>query len=417
MKKILLLFLLVMPAKYLLAQTDTTIYQVQGLSLDSNTVGKPSLTIMIGLNFSQGKISGDYFANGYRPKLHVDYKGKIPKCPLTVSMGVRNNSLSLKLQNLTEETVQRIMNGDNQLSIVFDEDVFFKYRPDPQGHPNAYLYGRVLKDSLNKAMSTQINFPADAQTHFLTAVNTMYYYKNEMDFGVQPGSDTSSLALVLNFNYQNLYNTSSLFSCNGNTKGHTLVYYSISTRLSTDRKDSLNHIDIYPLVIQGSNYAGQSIFKEWALKVGHESSEDFSYRRVVVDGSVSMILPNLVDLASASSTRLRLKPVIDLGIKGYYNYSTNIAAYSSGQAYLNAYYYIPVYDHYAFILNDKTFYDFSEQANPQHQFASNYSLAIGTELPKTGFEVMLKYQDGRSEFNQKQTQAVVIGLLMNMLSK
>jgi len=401
-----------------LAKQDTVAYTVSSLGLDTNTVNRPSLTLVLNTSFTTGEITGDYYNNGYKPKLHVDYKGKVPKCPLELVVGVRKTKLTIKFTNLTQETIVRFGGKDNALAIVFDEDLFFKYRTDPNGKPKDYTYGRISKDTLNKVLKEQLSFPADAQTRFLTAVNTMYYYKNSADFGVEPSKDSSSFALVLNFNYQNLYSAGSLLNCGANSgsSGHTLVYYSVSTRLSTNPKDSLNFINIYPLVIQGSNYGGKGIIKEWALKAGHESSEDFSYRRVAVDGSISMILPNLVNLTSAASTRLRLKPVIDLGLKGYDNYSKGVTSFISGQAYLNAYYYIPVYDHYAIIINDKTFYDFSAQTNPKKELASNYSVAIGTEIPKSGFKVMFKYQDGKSEFNKKETQAVVLGLIMNLFN-
>ena len=399
-------------------KTDTVAYTVNSVSLDTNTVIRPSLTLVLNTSFTTGEITGDYYNAGYKPKLHVDYKGKVPKCPLELVVGVRRTKLTIKFTNLTAETIERFGGKDNALAVVFDQDLFFKYRSDPTGKPRDYTYGRINKDTLNKVLKEQLSFPADAQTRFLTAVNTMYYYKNSADFGIQPSKDSSAFALVLNFNYQNLYSAGSLLNCgtNSGSGSHTLVYYGISTRLSSNTKDSLNFINIYPLVIQGGNY-GKGIVKEWALKAGHESSEDFTYRRVTLDGSISMIIPNLVNFTSAASTRLRLKPVIDLGIKGYDNYSKGISSFLSGQAYLNAYYYIPVYDHYAIIFNDKTFYDFSVQTNPKRELASNYSVAIGTEIPKSGFKVMFKYQDGKSEFNRKQTQAVVIGLIMNLFNE
>jgi len=417
-KQLFMLLLAALPmALFAQTKTDTVAYTVNSVSLDTNTVARPSLSLVLNTSFTTGEISGDYYNAGYKPKLHVDYKGKVPKCPLELVVGVRRSKLTIKFTNLTTETIERFGGKDNDLAIVFDDDLLFKYRLDPTGKPGDYTYGRINKDTLNQLLKEQLSFPADAQTRFLTAVNTMYYYKNSADFGIQPSKDSSSFALVFNFNYQNLYSAGSLLNCGANSggSGHTLVYYSISTRLSSNTGDSLNFINIYPLVIQGSNYS-KGFVKEWALKAGHESSEDFTYRRVTLDGSISMILPNLVNLTSAASTRLRLKPVIDLGIKGYNNYSRGISSFLSGQAYLNAYYYIPVYDHYAVIINDKTFYDFSAQTNPKKELASNYSVAIGTEIPKSSFRVMFKYQDGKSEFNKKETQAVVIGLIMNLFT-
>src|SRR5665213_820347 len=418
--RLIVVMLAILPAPAIYAQNtqDTVGYTLKSLTVDTNTVKKPSLTLVLNTNFTKGEITGDYFDEGHKPKLHVDYKGKIPKCPLELVVGVRQTKLTIKFTNLTQETIVRMASNDNALAIVFDEDLLFKYRADPKGEPKFYTYGRISKDTLNKVLKDQFSFPADAQTRFLTSVNTMYYYKNSADFGLQPSKDSSSVAVVLHFDYQNLYNAGSLLNCGAGSgsSGHTLVYYGISTRLSTNRKDSLNFIDVYPLIIQGSNYS-KGLIKEWAFKAGHESSEDFSYRRVTLDGSLSMIIPNLVNLTSAASSRLRLKPVIDLGIQGYDDYSEGSNSFLSGQAYLKAYYYIPVYDHYAIIINDKTYYDFSVKTNPKKQLASNYTVAIGTEIPKSGLKMMFKYEDGHSEFNRKQTQAVVIGVIMNLFNE
>lgn len=400
---------------------DTVVHTVKGLSIDTNTVLNPSLSILIKTSLTKGVITGDYYGSTYLPALHIDYQGKKPKCDLSYNIGKKGNNIVIKLTNLTEETITRIGGKDKNLKIIFDKDLMFKYQIDTSARDKAgkrvYTYGRINKDSLNNALSDQLSFTAADQKNFLSSVNTMYYYKNSADFGVQPSKDSSSFALTLSFNYQNLYSSNSLLKCNNgsNKHGNTLIYYNIATRLSSNFKDSLNFINIYPLVIQGSNYKS-SLIKEWAFKAGHESSQDFTFRRVALDASLSAIISNLIDLASDNSARLRLKPIIGLGIKGYHDYSKANTAFTSGQAYVTGYYYIPVYDHYAIIINDKTFYDFSLKNNPKKLLASNYSIAIGTELPKTDFKVMLKYQNGKSEFNQKETQAVVIGMIMNLFT-
>jgi hypothetical protein len=420
LKSLLLACALLIGRLYAQTAAPDEVFHLSAVKLVPNTIGAATLSVDLKIGLSNGTISPDYYipaAN--RPKFHIAYNGKQPACAVTGKPAVTKNSIQVILSNLSQESVERIAAKDNKITVQFDEDLVFQYR-DNSLNPAPLKTGRVSKTEINQKLAADLSFPEDEKTSFITALNNFYYYQNNIDFGVQPAKDPAPLSYTLNFNFQNVYSSASLLQCpdSGQTKkpGHSLLYYGISSRLSTYAKDSLNFINIYPLILRGSNYTGK-LPTEWQLKAGHESSQDFSNRRFVLDAALSAIMPNLVNLTSGNSTRLRLKPVIDLGIKGYYDYSRNRSAFTSGQAYLNLYYYIPVYDHYAIILNDKTFYDFSVKNNPKKQFASNYSVAVGTEIPKTGFKVMFKYQDGKSEFNQKTTQTVVIGLIMNMFNE
>lgn len=421
MRRLLYSCLLCLAAVAARAQDEVKTAGISAVKISQKTYGQPKLSIDLKFDLKGAVIDNDYYLDpNNRPRVQVDYSGKSPKCALVTELAVTDSSFQVILSNLSEETVERIAAKDNKISITFTTDLRFRYQ-DLSVTPHGYKLAVVSQAEVNKKIKADLSFPADQQTKFITALNNFYYYKNNVDFGVQPAKDQVPTSYTLNFDFQNLYNTASLLKCNstaetGKQLNRTLVYYGITSRLSTNAKDSLNFIDIYPLILRGSNYKAK-VPTEWNIKAGHESSQDFSRRRVAVDASLSAIIPNLVDLTSASSERLRLKPVLDLGIKGYHNYSSGASAYNSGQAYLGIYYYIPVYDHYAIIINDKTFYDFSKQNNPKQLLASNYSVAVGTEIPKTGFKVMFKYQDGKSEFNQKETQTVVIGLIMNMFNE
>jgi hypothetical protein len=423
MKKTSLYILLVLLCCYAVtvnAQNSNNNFGLTKVSISPNTVNGATLSVDLQIDISKAKISAEYWipvAN--RPKFHLTYNGKEPKCPLKTNFAVTDSSVQVIIGNLSQETVDRIADKDNKISIQFDSDLVFKYI-DSSVTPAVSKMGKVTMDVINNMISQNLSFPADQKTKFLTALNNLYYYKNSIDFGVQPGKDSSSVSYTLNFNFENIYSANSVLKCT--TEGSraakgatTLVYYGISGRLSTNSKDSLNFLNIYPLIVHSSDFKGKIPY-EWNLKLGHESNETFTNRRVAADASISLIIPNLVNLTSPSFARLRLKPVIDLGLKGYYDYSKGGNNFASGQAYFNAYYYIPVYDNYTIILNDKTFYDFSKQKNPGRKLAGNYSIAIGTELPKTGFKVMLKYENGKTDINYKQTQAVVIGLLMNLFN-
>lgn len=400
-----------------LAQNQILPFRLEKLELKKNVIGTPGLTLVLNIALDNVTLNTSYYINpANRPDFHIAYGGKIPDCPLTARFAVTDSSVRIVLNNLTQETLDRIDAKDNKISVVFDSDIRFEYT-DNSAPGIAKKTGMITKEEANKKLDKELSFPADEKTKFLTALNNMYYYKNSVDFGVQPGQDSASVAYTLSLSFQNVYNKPSLLTCGAGTQksNRTLVYYGVSGRLSNNFKDSLNFINAYPLIIQHHNYEAK-LPNEWNVKVGHESNQSFTNRRIAADASLSAIIPNLIDLTSSSSARLRLKPVLTLGLKGYYDYSKNVDAFTSGQAYIGIYYYLPVYDHYAIILNDKTFYDFSSERNPEKQVLSNYSVAVGTEIPGTSFKVMFKYENGRSDINYKQSEAVVIGLIMNLFN-
>jgi len=415
-------------------------FKLTKVSIVPNTIGNASLSVDFVISLDGNSMDPDYFIDAaHRPKFHITYAGNAPKtCDLHADFAVTAQGVKIKITNFNTETVNRFLNKDNKISLMFDDDLTFGYFGSLPGGAigKTEQIGLITKEDLNTKIDSNLSYPADEKSKFLTALNNFYYYQNTFDFGVQPSSDSSSTSYTLNFAFQNKYNGSSFLKCP--TTGDAskakpssfAIYYGVSGRLSTNFKDSLNFIDIYPLIMHGDNYTVIDTAKkdsakdkpnklpyEWNVKLGNESNQTFTTKRIALDASLSTIIPNLVNLTSETSQRLRLKPEIDGGIKGYYDYSNSASTFYSGQAYINAYYYIPVYDSYAIIINDKTFYDFSQQKNPHHLISSNYTVEIGTDVPKTGFKVMLKYENGKTDINYKQSQAVVVGLLMNVFNE
>jgi hypothetical protein len=178
----------------------------------------------------------------------------------------------------------------------------------------------------------------------------------------------------------------------------------------------LNHIYFYPVNLQFSDYTAKLPW-EANIKFGNESNETFLNKRVAIDASSTFIIPNLVNLTTSSSNRLRLKPIITAGLKAYYDYSSKAAGFFSWQVYLNFHYYLPVFNNYAIIIDENPFYDFSEESNPKHRVANSYSIILGAEIPGTGFKAMLKYVNGKSDMNYKQGEIIGIGLLADLFQE
>jgi hypothetical protein len=347
-----------------------------------------------------------------KPAVRIVAKGGPLKCSPIIKPAMGRRKIVIVVGNLTMEAVKRFAEKDNGVGLRFDDDLRFNFGPD-KDHMRP---GMVSKDVINEVMEQQLSYPAKDKEVFVTELNNFYYYKNKLDFGVQPGEDSAKTSYTLNFDFQNIYKRSALLKCDSSSgQGGMKIYYGLSARLSTDSKDTLNYLNIYPLIFHSGNYRGWLPF-DLDVKIGHESNQEFSNRRAIANLTFTTLVPNIIDLTSSASKRLKLKPVVGLGLKGYYDYSKNINAFWSGQAFFSAYYYIPVYDRYAIIISDKTFYDFSNERNPQKKVMSNYSVAIGTEIPRTTFKVMVKFENGRSDINYKEGKAIVLGLIMNLFA-
>ena len=62
---------------------------------------------------------------------------------------------------------------------------------------------------------------------------------------------------------------------------------------------------------------------------------------------------------------------------------------------MNGYYHIPISKSYSLIISGKAFYDFSKERNPDKKILGNYSIVFGVEIPKSPFQAIFKYIDGK----------------------
>ncbi|MFD2600775.1 hypothetical protein [Flavobacterium suzhouense] len=401
-----------------LAQTD--IVTPTKIALIKNTVGEASMSIDIQLDINKNEsIDFDHWINHPedKPKVSLQYGDQKSDCPLRVRPEASaKNSIGFIVSGFTESTLERFLNRDhdNQIKLLVENDVRVNLLHMPDTMATSHLL--VIKaDVLNKMINDQLTITADDRSGFLTSLNNFYYYQNKVDFGVQPSQDTVKTSYILTMKLQNAYNRKNFLKCDDSQKG-TPIYWSLDTRLSTEFKDSLNYIKFYPVNLMWENYSKKIPF-QLSIKAGHESSQDFISKRAALDASITLITPNAINLTTAQSNRLRLKPVITAGIKGYYDYSNNVEAFTSGQPHVDGYYYVPVFNNYAIIFEGTAFYDMSTVRNPDNKIQGNYSVTLGAEIPKTGFKAMFKYVDGKSDINFKDGSVIAIGLLMDFFQE
>jgi hypothetical protein len=393
---------------------------IKGMSAIPNAIGVFSLSIDIELDINSDEILDDEHLLAIKDsiKFHLLYSGKAnpnKEC-LKVNLFVSKTSVGFRITGFNNASINQFLAKDNQISIEVDKDIPVQLLKSDSG--TVSRTGVIKKDDINKMITENLSITDDERTSYVTYLNNFFYFQNKLDFGIEPSMDSSSTSYFLAFQMQNRYDTRKFFKCDAaeQPKNPPHFFWNLNGRVSTDFSDSLNYINFYPINVQFNSYSKHPY--ELNFKVGNEANQTFSNKRVVVDGSYSFMLPNFVpNLTTASSNRLRFKPVVIAGIKGYHDYSNNTEHFSSGQAYVTLHYYIPVANNYAIIIDENPFFDFSKKTNPNQRLANQYSIIVGAEIPSTGFKAMFKYVNGKSDINLKQGEIIGIGLLMDFFQE
>ena len=401
------------------AQSDTSILKLTNVYLVENTVNGFSLKLEFKTGLDSLQIDDEYMLlnDASKPKFHITYQGVASKgsC-IEAHTTIGHSDFGVKVEKFTDKQIRLFLAKDVQIGVQCDKDFMVRYHLANAKKPETgYHYFIVRADNLNALITNSLTISDSDRSSYVTAINNYYYFENKVDVGVAPSTPGAATSYVLSATIRNKYIPSKMMSCNagdGVSTSKPQLFWSLATRLSTNQADSLNYISFSPinLVWYSRNFA-----RQLNIKLSNESDETFTNKRAALDGSFQTIIPNFVNFTTPQDDRLRLKPIVNIGAKGYYDYSNGIDAFASGQGYAKLYYYIPVYNHYSFIINGTAFYDLSTQRNPGHRLSTNYSVTVASELPVTGFKAILKYENGKSDYDSKTGSTVIIGLMMDFL--
>lgn len=410
MKPLFIYIILCFIPTYMLAQTKEI--KPISIKLYTNSIDNNSISLDFELEMGEDSIDFDYWIKNplEKPKVTLQYADQKSQCKLDVKPELSSNTLGFKITGFSQKTLDRFLNKDrdNQIKLVIEKDIKIKLIAEDTSESQFWV---IPADIINKMITEELVFTEVERTDFLTSLNNFYYYENKVDFGVNPGKDSIKTDYVLSVKLQNAYNKKNILKCNNSNMINPL-FWSIDARLSTNFSDSLNYIKFYPINFLIENFR-EKIPYQFNIKLGHESNQSFVNKRVAIDAAINIITPNVLNLTTAQSNRLRLKPVFTAGLKGYYDYSNNINSFLSGLVHIDGYYYIPIFNNYAIIFEGTSFYDFSKERNPKNKIQGNYSITLGAEIPKTGFKAMFKYTDGKTDINFKQGSIISIGLLID----
>jgi hypothetical protein len=234
----------------------------------------------------------------------------------------------------------------------------------------------------------------------------IFIVNNNLNVGAIPSDESSSnkTEYYAEFKYRNKYSF---------IKKADISFF-VEGLLSTNASDSLNYLSVYPVnynFIKGKN--------ELVWQIGIEGNQTFSNYRVTGNFYWNGLLPNFVNL-TFNEDRLRLKPIVKVGLKFYQEIENNrLQGFDdnefSNQAFVNLYYYIPIMKSYSLILSGSCFYDFNKSANPDSEIMYNYSATLGIEIPKTEFKTIFKYSYGENGISYKKNNTLMIGFLLDIV--
>ena len=229
---------------------------------------------------------------------------------------------------------------------------------------------------------------------------------NNIDFGFLPGdkSNSGTTEYYIGFDHRTKYKFLK----------ESPLFFQASGLVSTNFRDSLNHLRIYPL-----SYSLMNKRNEIACQAGIEGNQVFSAYRFTGDIHWQGVISNLIDLTYGIN-RLRLKPVIQSGLKIYQEVENNRPVGNntnvfSGIAYAQAYYYIPVLRLYSLVIDGNVFYDFNRHANPDKELKFLYTVTMGMEIPKSGIKTICRYSYGETDISYARTSTIMIGLMADLI--
>ncbi|KYG71185.1 hypothetical protein EV198_3543 [Roseivirga ehrenbergii] len=317
----------------------------------------------------------------------------------------QNNAIQVELTKVSKSDLVLLQNLGSNVYLSSNSDISLTLNSGSLVIPKTSLEAQ----SLGKILITD-----DLMETYFGAFGGEYAYANNSfnwSFTPKSESDINKMELNADFSFHQSYHLSKGKA--GNEK--PLVFYA-KGRVSTNAKDSLNYLYIYPLNfdISGASEA------QMMARFGVEGNQAFTNGRMAFNFSYEKLIGNLVDFTYGSN-RLRLKPVLNIGGKVYKEFDNmRVGAESSnelsGQVFANLYYNIPVFDNYSIIIESNTYYDFSEAINPDQKLKINYSIALGVDIPKSPFKTLFKYKDGQVDVNNFSDSNLTIGLLADLES-
>jgi len=383
--------------------------QIKSVNYQVNTIGKAELNLYVYLDEKNYEYLPRHFKSkpDYPTNINiqiVNAENGAPIGKMTIddepAGSGGNNYLIFRFSNSKEETIKELVEGKVPYYIKIDKNIVIHLEDSLDIETRQII---ITPEVLKAATVNKLKL-SQKQVDLLvkTQGGISFFYDNFINAGKQVDTDDSSKTnYLLSFSYHaNLFKS---------------LNWSISGRFSTKKDDPLNKFQFFPLNLNLFKQF-RSLYVGADAQIGMESNQKFTLQRINVTGDLQTIIPNIVDFTNGAN-RLRLKPVVKIGLKGLFEYKklqSNTVKSNDAQIFTEVFYYIPILSIYSFLIELNAFNTFKGQ-NGGNGWKAFYSLTLGVEIPKTDFKVIAKYQKGENDINYKIDSQLILGLMMDFL--
>lgn len=411
MKIVYLSFLLIISTLHLYSQ-DINIAEIKNCRTRINTINGNSIYISIEIDFSNNLLNGYTIDEETFNALNQDVKLKLVsnKFPELVNEKIVGTitapayQISFKFDQPSDELISLLQDSVADIYVQVDRDISFNVIKGEDENTIKTL--KLTKLQIEKHTRNKSVLTDGMANELINAKGGAFFItQNKIDFGLIPSNESSS--------EKNEFNASFKIRKKYSFLDDLPLYFYTEGLLSTNSSDSLNYLMVYPL-----NYNFLNKGNELVGQLGVEGDQTFSNYRVTGNFYWNGLIPNVVDLTFGEN-RLRLKPVMKLGVKFYKEFgNSRVPMYNenefSNQIFGELFYHIPVMKIYSIILEGKAFYDFSSSINPDRNINYNFSATVGIDIPKTDFKTIFKYTKGNNMVSSQSDDYLMLGLLVDL---
>lgn len=389
-KYVLILILFILQTTFALAN------EVTKVEVQINTIGIPEIHFV--LTFSETidirKAADRHVQEKYLFKLRRVSDNSILYNSTLNDFMPRDKRLDLIISNPDKDLVDLIFKKDIPVYIELEKDIVLDM---PNNAPEFILTKDEVIELTKKAF-----FLTDYQKNMIIEASggETFLLTNHFDISQQVNSeDDEEKEYVLNFDFSKKLPINIGKSASAFLRSKGIV--------STNKENPLNKIEFYSqLNIPKINLN---------CEVGALSNQDFTNNSLRFNLHVQGLIPNLIDLTNGAE-RLRLKPYLKCGIQFVKNDSKVNPFMNKDfnlELYANGYYYIPVMDKLALILEGEAYYSDNFKIGKKFRFL--YTLRFGYDLPLKDIKVLFAVQGGENDITIYRDTRVLLGLLVDFI--
>lgn len=381
---------------------------VHSVKYEVNTIGDAAaLEVHLYIKMTKLERIDDTFkeVDGFEPNFEVrnaENEVKIGSGRITNRGGVfGENFLVFEVSDVTETLINDFMEGNTPYYIFIRKSLPIKLVD------STFTETRVLNltpTELKQATLRKLRLTKRQADLLLRASGgASFLFNNKFDLGQEVATrDSGATVYHLSFNYH------------APLPLWRRLNWAITGRLSTDKRDPLNRIALFPLNFNRFAF-NETLPYEYGAQIGIESNQDFTFQRINFTGYFQSLIPNFIDL-SYGENRLRLRPVVKFGLKGLLEYEERAGREKNKdiQIFSEIYYFIPILDIYSLLVEGTVF---SNPTADDSEIHYQFDFTLGANVPGTGFKVMAKYQTGQNDINRIEDSQLLLGLLIDIFER